>query len=171
MKPLPLPELQKNLQTSNIICGKGAGAVELGSRGFKLHIAWPILEIIAFNPITFEISAWKEHNSKEILLLPNKIYLRGTQEFVGSPHFIMGLETEKSYLLKGLKIHYSSFLGNKLKNPMAWTLELGVLVPLKIKEGEYVGNHFFYDNKIIEDVVYAGGYITKYVQLPPAFKK
>ena len=105
----------------------------------------------------------KENDFEEIIipkeglvLEPNKLYLGNTVEEIGSDSFVPIMQARSSVGRLGLFIYLNSGLGD-LGFKRQWTLELGVVQPLRIYPNMKVGQITFWE-VIGEITLYNGKY-------------
>lgn len=93
-----------------------------------------------------------------VVLLPGLFYLGSTNEICGSEKFVPMYEGRSSTARLGLQSHISAGFGD-IGFINKWTLEINVLMPLKIYPNFRIGQVYFYDiKKDIKVELYKGKY-------------
>jgi dCTP deaminase len=88
-----------------------------------------------------ENNYWKD--TKSLLLLPGQLYLFSTIERIGTNYFAPMLEGCSTLARKGVEIHKSAGFGDVGFNGH-WTLEVQVVVPIRLQQGEKIGQIYFH---------------------------
>lgn len=126
------------------------------SYDFRLHNT-----LVTYTEPTLDVSLNNPTSSLAIpaeglCLVPNRVYLGATTEFMGSAHFVPIIRGKSSLARLGLFIHMTADLID-LGDPQRWTLQLHVVQPLKIYPGMLVGQVTFWQ-PLGERIMYDGKY-------------
>lgn len=98
-----------------------------------------------------------EIGSEGYVLRPGRLYLGGTMEGMGSPHYAAELYACRSVATLGVWIQFSAPLGHA-GAIFPWTLEMAVVSPVRLFAGMTIGKIAFWSMR-----GQAGSYVGRYI--------